>query len=159
MMYVEFGYVEGPPIEDDHFTRYGVMDGQQSYFIALHELGHFALGHTQGRPPKEKETFYFDNGVVKSEAQAWEWALDNSLESPDERTRRFMVRRCLDSYRTGARFSGGGLSRLTNGNRDWVAFRYDDPDTEYVLGVRERLLHGSVGVSAPSKALVLVCPA
>ena len=37
MMFVEAGYVEGPNIEN-----------QRDYLALLHELGHFALGHTQG---------------------------------------------------------------------------------------------------------------
>src|SRR5688572_12893551 len=72
MMYVEFGYVEGPTIEDGVGGRsYAPYPNAQSrYLTNLHELGHFALGHTQGRPPKERERFYFDNGVLRSEAEA-----------------------------------------------------------------------------------------
>jgi hypothetical protein len=127
MMYVEFGYVEGPRIET-----------QADYLVNLHELGHFALGHTQGRPPKEKEQFYFDNGVLKSEAQAWEWAMDHCMEELEPATRKFMWETCLGSYYKCALWAAGQPSRLTNGNRHWVEFVYDKPD-DYFHSIVKRI--------------------
>src|SRR5215204_3397716 len=75
MMYVEFGYFESPAI-------IGAENPNFNYYIGLHELGHMVLGHTQGRAPKSDEKFYFENGVLRSEAQAWEWAMDNALYPP-----------------------------------------------------------------------------
>ena len=69
MMYVEFGYVEGPAITN-----------QRDYLTVLHELGHFALGHTQGRPPHGDQRYYFDHGVLRCEAEAWDWALNQCKE-------------------------------------------------------------------------------
>lgn len=125
MMYVEFGYVEGP----DPYTSW--LRPQQSFAVGLHELGHFALGHTQGRPPKEHERFYFDNGVLRSEAQAWHYALDHfdyREEVVEKETKTYMWERCLNSYYRGALLAGDSLSQLWNGNRHHVKFIYDKPD-------------------------------
>lgn len=128
MMYVESGYVEVPPIEN-----------QIDYLINLHELGHVAHGHTQGRPPHQDKRFYFDNGVLKSEAQAWEWALDKCIDEPQPESRVFMWDTCLGSYyHLGYVESGGKPSRLLNGNRHWVEFVYDKPD-EYFTSVVKRI--------------------
>lgn len=116
MMYVEFGYVEGPEIWS-----------QRDYLAVLHELGHFALGHTQGRPPKGGETFYFDNGVLRSEAEAWEWALDRMIGVLEDKSRSFMWDGCLGSYYLGYLTAGGRPQRLGNGDRGHVEFVYDKP--------------------------------
>jgi len=121
MMYVEFGYVEGPSIKT-----------QADYLVNLHELGHFAHGHTQGRPPKQKEKFYFENGVLKSEAQAWNWALDRCIDKIQDASRRFMWDTCLGSYyRYGYLAKRGEPDRLWNGNRHHVEFVYDTPDVYF----------------------------
>jgi hypothetical protein len=141
MMYVEFGYVEGPAIAFDRSYKYS--NQQIRYMVCMHELGHFALNHTQGRPPKENEKFYFENGVLKSEAQAWDWALNNRIEEEiSDETRRFMWNTCLGSYYNGA-LSANGKSgqRLGNGNRHHVSFTYDEPDN-FFWSVRERMLAG-----------------
>lgn len=128
MMYVEFGYVEGPTIEN-----------QIHYLTNLHELGHCAHGHTQGRPPKQNKKFYFENGVLKSEAQAWEWALDRCEGEIEDASRRFMWDTCLGSYYYhGYVLAKGMPSRLWNGNRHHVEFIYDDID-EYFVGVVKRI--------------------
>lgn len=121
MMYVEFGHVEGP-----------IIRNQSDYLTMLHELGHFALGHTQGRPPHADKTFYFQNGVLHSEAQAWEWALDACIDEPSEESRRFMWDKCLGSYYSnGYLYYRGKQNRLGNGNRHWVPFVYDHPDAYF----------------------------
>jgi len=128
MMYVEFGYVEGPTIKT-----------QVDYLVNLHELGHFAHGHTQGRPPKRKEKFYFENGVLKSEAQAWEWALDRCIDEIQDESRRFMWDTCLGSYYVyGYLWYKGVPSTLGNGNRHYVEFVYDHPD-EYFESIMKRI--------------------
>ena len=121
MMYVEFGYVEGP-----------IIKTQSDYLTMLHELGHFYWGHTQGRPPKESERFYFDNGVLHSEAQAWEWALNISLDDPTENSRRFMWDTCLGAYYRWCYLYPKGIpTHLTNGDRGYVWFVCDDPDSYF----------------------------
>ncbi len=127
MMYVEFGYIEVPRILN-----------QEDYVVNLHELGHFSHGHTQGRPPKLKERFYFDNGVLHSEAQAWEWAMDHTLDALTPATKKFMWIRCLGTYYLGYRLSKGRLHRLYNGDRAGVQFYWDKPD-EYFHSIAERM--------------------
>ena len=120
--------IEGPTIEC-----------QQDYFVMLHELGHVALGHGQGRPPHGESRGYFDNGVLRSEAQAWEWALDEALEEPLLETRVFAHVACLGSYHRLAVFTGGREGKwLTNGDRAYVSFVFDEPD-EYFWSVMDRL--------------------
>lgn len=136
MMYVEFGYVEGPdPDTSLHVTP------QQAFAIGLHEIGHFALGHTQGRPPLVDETYYFDNGVLRSEAEAWQFAFDHFVERGEDlepATRTYMNERCIGSYLRGAIAANGSLSRLTNGDRHHVEFIYDKPDN-FFFDIRSQL--------------------
>lgn len=129
MMFVEYEppMIEGPVIQE-----------QKDYFIMLHELGHVAHGHTQGRPPFTDKRFYFDNGVLKSEAEAWMWALDNSREEPCQATRNFMWNFCLGSYLRGSVTARGRLDQLWNGNRHHVVFLWDKPD-ELFWSSAERL--------------------
>jgi hypothetical protein len=134
MMYVEFGYFESPAI-------HGAKSPIFNYYIGMHELGHMVHGHTQGRPPKSDEVFYFTNGVLRSEAQAWEWAMDNALVEPDEFTRNQMWYTCMGSY-----YNGGfnhGRPRLMNGNRDYCpeGVVWDKAD-DYFWSVKERMLEG-----------------
>lgn len=120
MMYVEY---EPPMIEGP------VIKTQQDYLVMLHELGHVKLGHTQGRPPYENKKFYFENGVLHSEAQAWEYALDQSREEITQDSRVFMWDRCLGSYYRGAKEEQGRNDcQLWNGNRHHVRFTWDVPD-------------------------------
>lgn len=145
MMYVEFGYVEGP--DPDYWVTNPLRGGSLRYptrdacfMVNLHEIGHAYHNHTQGRPPKGDETHYFDNGVLRSEAQAWEYALDQWKEDLDEVTRDFCANRCIGSYISAARAAGSTPGqRLYNGNRHHVAFTWDDPDDEYVQSVVARL--------------------
>lgn len=127
MMYVEFGYIE-TPFPDDQFK----------YMVGLHELGHIAWGHTQGRPPHTDKTFYFDNGVLKSEAQAWEWALDHTKEALDYTTRLEMWDSCLGAYYSYSQHYNDIPTRLTNGNRHYVEFIFDKPDS-YFWSIVERI--------------------
>lgn len=141
MMYVEFGYVEGPILSDDYTHRYPNLSTR--YMTNMHELGHYALGHTQGRPPKENEKFYFDNGVLRSEAEAWQWAMDNAIIKNDPILSSFMWDTCMGSYyraAIGAGFGNPG-QRLENGNRHHVSFAYDATD-DFFWTIRERMLDG-----------------
>jgi hypothetical protein len=139
MMYVEFGYVEGPQLVEGLGGHY--PDVCSRYVTNLHELGHFAHGHTQGRPPKDTETWYFDNGVLQSEAEAWAYALDNAVVPITDAARRFMWNTCLNSYHTGAWMVGYDTpgQRLWNGDRAHVRFAYGRP-TDYFWSVVERIL-------------------
>lgn len=128
MMYVESGYVEGP-----------IITNQIDYLINLHELGHFAWGHTQGRPPHGDKKFYFENGVLKSEAQAWEWALNRCMDKIQDASRKFMWDTCLGSYYFhGYVLAKGAKTYLGNGNRHHVRFTYDRPD-EYFTHIVKRI--------------------
>lgn len=131
MMYVEY---EPPMIEGPKLIH------QKDYFVMLHELGHVFHGHTQGRPPFDDKTYYFDNGVLRSEAEAWEYALDTSLEEPTYDTRQFMWNICLGSYYLGAVHAEGKKTRLYNGNRHHVQFVFDEPD-DYFWSIKERILN------------------
>lgn len=137
MMYVE----ESPPrIEIPSLAPSPIIPSVTvAYYVALHEIGHVEHGHTQGRPPHNDLTFYFDNGVLRSEAQAWEFALDVAIVKPKRREATFMAERYIGSYISGARQQRGRPYRLQNGNRHWVEFVFDDPNDPYVQGVVSRL--------------------
>lgn len=120
MMFVEFGYIEGPTIEN-----------QRDYLAVLHELGHFALGHTQGRPPYGSERYYFDHGVLRCEAEAWEWAMNECQETIEYKSRRFMWDYCLGGYYQHSLELGGRPTRLTNGGRQHIEFVYDEIDAYF----------------------------
>jgi len=162
MMYVEFGYVEGPTITDELSVHY--PNAESRYLVCLHELGHYHHGHTQGRPwteeyrekafgwPKIDEAFwadrewYFNNGVLHSEAEAWNYALDKCGIPSDEikpETRQFMWETCLGSYFNHARSVGfetpGQL--LYNGDRAHVRFAYGKPDN-YFFQTKRRIVEG-----------------
>jgi hypothetical protein len=119
MHYVEHGYVQGPPIRN-----------QIDYVTMLHELGHFFLGHTQGRPPHHDKKYYFVNGVLRSEAQAWEFALVHAatIEPLLPQTRRAMDE-AIKSYYIAWMNAKGNMTRITDkGDRHYVEFVYDEPD-------------------------------
>ncbi len=140
MMYVEERppRVEIPTLESHTLTGIGIASPLISYYIGLHELGHVYHGHTQGRPPYKDEVHYFTNGVLKSEAEAWKYALDNAKIPPTERERSFMLR-CIMSYYKSARYAPKQkVNRLLNGNRHWFTFQYDEPD-EFFWQVAEEL--------------------
>ena len=110
MMYVEYGYVEGPTPDGRAIVRYGTYPSvQAAHMVVLHEIGHADMGHTQGRPPFVNSTFYFDHGVLRCEAEAWAWALDMypSEDKLNSITREWMWNTCLGSYYAGARRAGG----------------------------------------------------
>ncbi len=127
MMYVESSYVEVPPAVS-----------QIDYLINLHELGHVFHGHTQGRPPHSDKKFYFENGVLRSEAQAWEWALDNLVGEIESESRVFMWDACLGSYYLASLYAGSKPQRLGNGDRHHVQFVYDKPD-DYFASIVKRI--------------------
>jgi hypothetical protein len=128
MMYVE----ENPP----RIEVPTIVD-QITYLTNLHELGHVFHGHTQGRPPHETERFYFDNGVLHSEAQAWEWALDNCIDEIQSASRLFMWNNCLGSYYLHGYIAAAGKpDRIQNGNRHHVEFIYDEPDAYFTSIVK-----------------------
>jgi hypothetical protein len=125
MMFVE----ENPPrIEVPKKEIWNVWP-EKCYVVSLHELGHVFHGHTQGRPPYQNKVHYFTNGVLKSEAEAWKFALDNTMIDWSDATKDFALNTCLLSYYRAA-ISAGGLSgqRLWNGNRHHYAFTYDITD-------------------------------
>ena len=132
MMFVEFGYIETPEIVD-----------QTTYLTALHELGHCAPhnNHTQGRPGAEDKRHYFDNGVLRSEAEAWNFALDKCIGSIEDASRRFMWDVCLGSYYRNSVELAGRPTRLWNGNRHHIEFVYDKPD-KYFSGTVKRIQGG-----------------
>ena len=137
MMYVEFGYVEGPT----PYAEGSNYSAQQCFAVGLHELGHFYHGHTQGRPPLGHLAYYFDNGVLKSEAEAWDYALihfENREEELEPDTKRFMWHTCLGSYFRGSQQAAGKPDRLWNGNRHHVEFIWDTPGTLFDT-TRERM--------------------
>ena len=164
MMYVEFGYVEGPTLDGESYTY---RNPQMRYLVNLHELGHFYYGHTQGRPIEKyldkiapgyepestisgsnyltwSKQFYFDNGVLQSEAQAWDFALDSSVIPFEELlpdTKQFMWERCMGSYYRHAEMVGFNTpgQTLGNGDRDYVSFSYGEP-TEFFWKVKKRML-------------------
>jgi hypothetical protein len=139
MMYVEFGYVEGPQLIEGIGGHY--PDLCSRYLTNLHELGHYAHGHTQGRPPKGDERWYFDNGVLQSEAEAWAYALDNACTAITPEARRFMWDTCLNSYHSGAWYAGYETpgQTLGNGNRHHVRFAYGTP-SQFFWDVAERII-------------------
>jgi hypothetical protein len=126
MMYVELGYVEGPTIEN-----------QRDYLAVLHELGHFALGHTQGRPPHPEAREYFSNGVLRSEAQAWEWAMNECQDNIEDSSRRFMWDFCLGSYYVHSLRIGTKPTRMPNGGRHHIEFVFDVPDHYFASVVKQ----------------------
>lgn len=139
MMFVE----ETPPR-----IQYPDITCAREYYIGLHELGHVALGHTQGRPPNTEKKFYFENGVLRSEAQAWEWAFDHALVPMSEEEGQYCHQNYLGSYVRAAQDVGPyneawhwgrpeGPDR-SNGDRHYVKFAYGPVDT-YVKSVMDRL--------------------
>lgn len=129
------------PTPDRLLNRYGYPNIETRYLVLLHELGHVAHGHTQGRPPYEDKTYYFDNGVLNSEAEAWEWALDNCLlRTLQLVTVKFIHDRCIGSYHAHALAAGLDTPgrRLFNGNRDYVKFAYGSDKT--TVAVKKRML-------------------
>jgi len=139
MMYVEFGYVEGPE----------PYESQICFAVGLHELGHVHHGHTQGRPPMGHLRHYFDNGVLRSEAEAWEFALDHfdlRNETVEDETRSFMWNTCLNSYYSTALSASGSTCYLWNGDRHHIPFVYDEP-TEFFWKIKGQIL-GEVSAAA-----------
>ena len=70
---VELRVVEGPgqvkgQARPHAVAVWGWRNDEDSYWVALHELGHVAHGHPQERKAREEE-----------EAEAWEWAMERSL--------------------------------------------------------------------------------
>lgn len=127
MMFVESGFVQVPPITD-----------QISYLITLHELGHVYWAHTQARSEKDigRHRFYFDNGVLHSEAQAWDYAIDHCIDELQDASRVFMWDVCIGSYYQHSIQQAGKPTRLPNGNRHYVEFVYDKPDQYFTSVVK-----------------------
>ena len=136
MMFVELGYITGPMIRN-----------QQDYLALLHELGHFAHGHTQGRPPHDNQRWYFENGVLRSEAEAWEWAMNECQDPIEYVSRGFMWDFCLGSYYQNSLHTIGP-TRLMHGDRHHVAFLYDKPD-EYFASVVRQMQGGQTNFEIP----------
>lgn len=157
MMYVEFGYLEGPVLSDEKTLKY--PNAESRYMTNLHEIGHAWHGHTQGRPIElymeelsdyqidqyhELETldYYFRNGILRSEAEAWDFALNQSIiKEYAPETREFMWEACLGSYYRSALRDGLGMPGipLSNGDRGYVSFVWDRPDNLF-NDVKARML-------------------
>jgi len=137
MMFVEYEppTIQGPVI--DEFPGGVFQSAQIKYITVLHELGHVFHGHTQGRPPFENKTYYFDNGVLKSEAEAWDYAMQNCIDEFEPSTLRFM-RQCFSSYIKSAKQRGNRKGPIDDPGRDFVEFIYDKP-TPYVVSVYEKM--------------------
>lgn len=138
MMFVEYDppMIEGP-----------VICNQRDYVVMLHELGHVEEGHTQGRPGYEGRQYYFDNGVLLSEAEAWWYALNACKEELEQETRNFMWQTCLGSYYRGAKLNRGRKDCvLMNGNRHHVKFEYDVPD-EFFWNIADEIAGYPPGTS------------
>ena len=110
---------------------------ESAYLCGLHELGHIYYDHTQGRPPYEDKISYFENGVLQSEAEAWRYALDNSLVEPSKEDKAFMLK-CITTYYDGAMNAKGSRRKLWNGDRAYHSFVYDEP-TEFFWAVMNDL--------------------
>jgi len=146
MMYVEY---EPPMIEGPTFGNKDPKhpDEQCKFLCLLHELGHVFYGHTQGRPPYTNKRYYFENGVLKSEAEAWHFALNHFWESGiwsnlSQIARNYMWENCLGSYYRGSLRQDDRPLRLGNGNRHYVEFIYDKP-TEFFWNVKDRMIQQS----------------
>lgn len=135
MMYVEMEppYVEVPPIEN-----------QIDYLINLHELMHVKHKDNQGRPPFSHKKEYFEKGVLRQEAFAWDEAIDLSVAPIENASRYFMWDTCLGSYYLGYVNARGNKSRIYNGNRHHVEFVYDEPG-EYFNSVVKKIQGGLDG--------------
>lgn len=137
MMFVE----EDPPrIESPLLVPCDIVPNVRvGYMAGVHEVGHVEHGHTQGRPPYDDQTFYFDNGVLRSEAEAWEFALDNHIAELTARDSSYMADHLFGSYIMSAKRMNGKPLRLPNGNRHYVEFTFDDPNDPYVQSILHRL--------------------
>lgn len=139
MMYVE----ENPPRIEVPTKEHWDVWPEKCYAISLHELGHVYHGHTQGRPPYLNKIYYFKNGVLKSEAEAWKFALNNSLIDWAEETMDYALNICLLSYFKASQWAGNRPDRLTNGNRHYHLFTWDTPD-DYFWNVAKELGYETV---------------
>jgi hypothetical protein len=131
--------IEGPIIENIYsFSKARDFSKELNYYIMLHELGHVYHGHTQGRPPFENKVWYFENGVLRSEAEAWKFALDNAIIKPNEEDVDFMVNYCILSYYNSSLRES--KVNLYNGNRHWHNGKYawDEAD-EYFWNVLQTM--------------------
>lgn len=135
MMYVE----EVPPrVEIPTLEPWeGAPSVNLCYMVALHEIGHCVGGHTQGRPPYGHKRHYFDHGVLRCEAEAWNFALDECRVRLHLSDCDHIASRYIGSYIARARAwtsTQGPLEhdRLSNGDRHHVEFTWDDPDDPFV---------------------------
>lgn len=128
-MYVEYS----PP-----FIKIPACVTQFDYMVCLHELGHVVHKHTCGRPGHESQRFYYDNGVLRSEAQAWNWAMDVCDEELEPNTAMQIWELALGTYYNHYVSSAGLPTRLYNAGRHHVEFIYDEPD-EYFQHTRDRI--------------------
>jgi hypothetical protein len=142
MMYVEEEppRIEGPIIKDNN-----IGSKVLSYYIMLHELGHVYHGHTQGRPPFENKLRYFENGILRSEAEAWKFALDNAIIEPNQKDVDFMIHNCIMSYYESSPADSifkdkTNLVYLYNGDRHYHNGKYEwDEADEYFWNVVKQM--------------------
>ncbi|MDE2101489.1 MAG: hypothetical protein KGL39_29860 [Patescibacteria group bacterium] len=67
-----------------------------SYFVALHELGHFAMQHV-GRDPELLRRNYAPRRL-EAESEAWLWALKQAQERPSRKVQDRIRTEWLGSY-------------------------------------------------------------
>lgn len=89
---LDFGIVTAP---DSSFSVHETPE--VAYFVALHELGHAAT-----LPEEASNPFMIhrrtEESVLRYEAEAWKWALDNTI-IPVTAEMREMARAALEHYR------------------------------------------------------------
>lgn len=70
--------------------------GEQTYFAALHEIGHVVSGHNGNTRAIESKSGW-SRVTLNEEGEAWNWALDNALHAPSKDAAR-MASDFLHSY-------------------------------------------------------------
>lgn len=125
MMYVE----ESPPR-----IEIAPVVNNLTYWIALHELGHCACGHTQRNGLRH----YQENGVLKSEAEAWLWAFEHAKTAAPN-----LSMTGLPSYISAARYGLPGMAHRdahpSGIIREWTQEEYGDINGKEVLRALELL--------------------
>lgn len=118
---------------------------QFKFLVLLHELGHIKLGHIQEEgktysnilwiPPGAKRIpgSYFTNGILRSETEAWQFALSNLHEFLEPGSKNW-IKIYLTTYLKEAERSKGQLWQIYRPTRErgvnWISppFRFDSPD-------------------------------
>lgn len=128
---------------------------QFRFLVLVHELGHIRLKHVQEIAsnstnlwiPQRIPGSYFTNGILRSEVQAWEFALSNLHELLEENSR-YWIRFYLQTYLTEAERSKGRLWQIYRPAKEkgkiWVSppFKFDSPDyaLDFLVKVDELMI-------------------